>query len=220
MFLTANEIYDCTVWNASHTNFPASEWIIEKGKLPILKVFEQHNATEPGRNGKSVQPDEIPANILAEVSRIESVTVPANATLLNSEISADVETGVKSLNVNLTTVGSGTWKLYSDAACTSELTGGVFPLAVGENKAYVKVTASTGGAETVYTLTVTRAAPPVISIITQPVSSQSFKEGSVSGSLSVVANIDVPGATLSYQWYSNTTGGSTRGYDHRAKDVG
>jgi len=63
--VTADQIYDGIVWDADHANYPTDVWIIEKGKLPILRVFEEKNDT---RGGESVQPGEIPDYIMAEVT--------------------------------------------------------------------------------------------------------------------------------------------------------
>ena len=53
------------------------------------------------------------------------------------------------------------------------------------------------------TVTVVDAPAPVITITTQPASA-TVTEGSISGSLSVVATV-TEGATLTYQWYQNGT---------------
>ena len=51
---------------------------------------------------------------------------------------------------------------------------------------------------------------PVITITTHPAIALGVKMGSISGSLSVVASV-TQGATLSYQWYSNTSSSNTGG---------
>ena len=53
-------------------------------------------------------------------------------------------------------------------------------------------------------------ATPVITITTQPAATTSVKEGAVSGSLTVAASV-TESATLSYQWYSNTSNSSSGG---------
>jgi plastocyanin len=55
----------------------------------------------------------------------------------------------------------------------------------------------------VATVTVTGTSTPVITIVTEPQVNTSFTVGSISGSLSVSAGV-TQGATLNYQWYSNT----------------
>ena len=54
------------------------------------------------------------------------------------------------------------------------------------------------------------SATPVITITTQPASSTTFATGSITGSLSVAAFV-TQGATLSYQWYSNTSNSNVGG---------
>jgi len=51
---------------------------------------------------------------------------------------------------------------------------------------------------------------PVITISTQPEANTIVKQGSITGSLTVAANV-TQNATLSYQWYSNTTNSNTGG---------
>ena len=53
-------------------------------------------------------------------------------------------------------------------------------------------------------------ATPVITITTQPEAATSVTEGSVTGSLTVAASV-TENATLSYQWYSNTSNSSSGG---------
>ena len=56
----------------------------------------------------------------------------------------------------------------------------------------------------------TSVSVPVITITTQPATATSLVEGSISGSLTVTASV-TEGATLGYQWYSNTTNSATDG---------
>ncbi|MCL2443218.1 MAG: formylglycine-generating enzyme family protein [Treponema sp.] len=71
---------------------------------------------------------------------------------------------------------------------------------------------ATGGATSVRSnvSTVTVAIRPVITINTQPTASINFVAGCINGSLSVAASV-TQGATLSYQWYSNTVNNNTDG---------
>jgi len=52
--------------------------------------------------------------------------------------------------------------------------------------------------------------PPVITINTQPAATTSVEAGSISGSLNVAASVTL-GATLNYQWFSNTTNSNVSG---------
>ena len=75
---------------------------------------------------------------------------------------------------------------------------------------------ASGGAtsvrSSVATVTVTTAAgeTPVISITTQPAATTSTNFGSISESLTVAASV-TESATLSYQWYGNTSNSNTDG---------
>ena len=60
----ALEIFEGDVWGPDYANFPTDQWLIVRGKLPILKVFETRNGS---RGGVSVQSGEIPQYILDEV---------------------------------------------------------------------------------------------------------------------------------------------------------
>jgi hypothetical protein len=51
---------------------------------------------------------------------------------------------------------------------------------------------------------------PVITITGQPAASTTVTQGSISGNLSVSANV-APAATLTYQWYKNTSNSNTGG---------
>jgi|GEM_PF-1883713 len=57
---------------------------------------------------------------------------------------------------------------------------------------------------------VTVTVAPVITITTQPAAATTVVQGSINGSLSVAASV-TQGATLSYQWYSNTQNNNTSG---------
>ena len=61
-----------------------------------------------------------------------------------------------------------------------------------------------------FTLTVSPANTPVITINTQPAATTIVTQGSISGSLTVAATV-THSATLSYQWYSNTTASNSGG---------
>jgi hypothetical protein len=60
------------------------------------------------------------------------------------------------------------------------------------------------------TVTVNAAAVPVITITAKPAATTTVTQGSIAGSLSVSATVTL-GATLSYQWYSNSTAGNAGG---------
>jgi len=70
---------------------------------------------------------------------------------------------------------------------------------------------ATGGAVSVRSnVTTVNVTVPVITINTQPAATTNVIQGNISGSLSVSASV-MGGATLSYQWYSNTTASNSGG---------
>ena len=94
-------------------------------------------------------------NSAKNITNITSVT---NLAIGATTVTADVANSVSSLNLagNLSVSTGATWKLFSDAACTAEITSKTMTLAMGANTAYVKVTAEDGSVK-VYTLTITRS---------------------------------------------------------------
>ena len=89
---------------------------------------------------------------------IIAVSSPAFISSSGTTITANVDSGTASLTVALTVSPGATWKLYSDAARTNEITSKGMNLAVGANTAYIRVTAQDGSTKD-YTLTITRAQP-------------------------------------------------------------
>lgn len=94
---------------------------------------------------------------LSNACLVTSSTVPDNATIGTDTITASVINTVEGIIVNVTTSDFATWKLYSDLACTTEITDKTLALNVGDNLAYIKVVAENAIATKIYTLTVTRA---------------------------------------------------------------
>jgi plastocyanin len=74
----------------------------------------------------------------------------------------------------------------------------------------VRATGATSVRSNVGTVAVNTPATPVITITTHPAANTTVTQGSITGSLSVAATVN-PSATLSYQWYSNTTNSNTGG---------
>jgi len=156
--LISAEVYSGKVWGEGYAAFPTDGedgWIIEAGKLPILKVFETRNDE---RGGESVQPSEIPAHILAELNEcaIEEVIIPANTTTTETGFAASVASGVNLLTVDIVVSDFAVWELYDDATYETEIEDKTITLAVGTRNLFIKVIAPNGDyAE--YTLDVTRA---------------------------------------------------------------
>ncbi len=95
-------------------------------------------------------------HLQSEDADIASVVSPTGARISGTDILANVSNGIASLTVNAVVNEKASWKLYSDAACTSEIPNAAMSLVVGRNIAYLMVTAE-NGATKVYTITITRA---------------------------------------------------------------
>lgn len=87
---------------------------------------------------------------------ILSSTTPNNATITTNSIKANFSNATSNITVNVTTSENATWKLYSDATCTTEISSKALNLVVGANLAYIKVTAQDGVTTKIYTLIITR----------------------------------------------------------------
>ena len=138
---------------------------------------------------------------------ITITTQPANATVTESAtLSYQWYASTTLSNTGGTAIGGAT-----NASFTIPTS-----LAAGKYYYFCEVKA-TGGAEakrsSAATVTVNAAgtpSTPVITITTQPAATTNVTAGSISGSLTVAATV-TGGATLSYQWYSNTTNNTTGG---------
>ncbi|MDF2543331.1 MAG: Immunoglobulin I-set domain protein [Herbinix sp.] len=98
----------------------------------------------------------------SSASDVTKITIPQNAVINDKNIAAAVGNETKQITVNVTASTSAIWKLYSDKACTKELTNQKMKLNVGVNTAYLKVTAEDGQTNKIYTIKVTRDAAPVV----------------------------------------------------------
>ena len=101
--------------------------------------------------------------VVSAACDIVSVESPAGATISGDLVTTSVANDVTSQSITLTTSPAASWKLFSDAACTNEITNKTMMLTVGENTAYIQVTAE-NGAQRIYTITVNRAAPSTIAV--------------------------------------------------------
>ena len=101
----------------------------------------------------------IPLNVTVYSAECDvlSVQTPTGATITGQTITASVANSVTSQIVAVTTSPDASWKLFSDAACTSEIIGKVMTLAVGNNTAYIEVNAEDGSTKKVYTIVISRA---------------------------------------------------------------
>ncbi len=88
---------------------------------------------------------------------VTGITIPAGANIPGESrtINATVANSVTSQTIAISVSEGASWALYSDSACTREITSKTMTLSVGSNTAYIKVTAENGTSQ-VYTLTITR----------------------------------------------------------------
>lgn len=101
-------------------------------------------------SGKSVE-----QTITVNSAAVTSVITPADAVINDTNISATVENNITSQVIDLLVSTKASWKLYSDANCTSEIADKTMILSVGANTAYVQVIAEDSSTK-VYTLIITR----------------------------------------------------------------
>ncbi len=102
---------------------------------------------------------------LSSSNSVTGVTAPAGASLSGTSITAEVANSVARQSIDLAISRGASWKLYSDAACRYEISNKIMSLRVGDNTAYIQVTAENGSKQ-VYTLTITRQNPVAVTNIT------------------------------------------------------
>jgi Synergist-CTERM protein sorting domain-containing protein len=136
----------------------------------------------------------------------------ANTTVTEGNI-----TGSLSVSASVTHGATLAYQWYSNATEISGATNANFVIpatltATGSPYYYYCVVSAVNAvsvASSVATVTVNPVPVPVITIDSHPANA-TFTEGSISGSLSVSASV-THGATLAYQWYSNTTNSNVGG---------
>ncbi|MGE5379947.1 MAG: S-layer homology domain-containing protein [Methylocystaceae bacterium] len=106
-------------------------------------------ATTSGSSGSN--------NNYSSACDVTAVTVPSNAVISGTAITANAANNTTSLTVYVTVSSGATWKLYSDSGCSAEITDKAMPLAVGANTAYIKITAQDGSTTKVYALVINRS---------------------------------------------------------------
>ena len=108
--VTADEIYYGTVWSADYANYPTDIWIIEEGKLPILRIFEMRNNE---RGGVSVQPSAIPQYILDDVNTVSDLYSVEVGDSDNGEVTANLAKAKAGDTVTLTITPDSGYRLAS-----------------------------------------------------------------------------------------------------------
>ena len=89
----------------------------------------------------------------------------SDTSIISTEIRADAENSTTNVIVNVKTAAGATWALYLDNKCLNEVENKKLTLDVGENRAYIKVTAEDQITTRIYTLIVTRAASSACNVI-------------------------------------------------------
>ncbi|MCL2010281.1 MAG: immune inhibitor A, partial [Synergistaceae bacterium] len=160
-------------------------------------------------------------NITVSAAGVPVITInthPANTAVTQGSIS-----GSLSVSASVTQGATLSYQWYSNTSNSfmggtpiSGATGASFAipttLTVGTYYYFCEARASGGAVpvrSNVATVTVSASGVPVITITTHPANTN-VTQGSITGSLSVSASV-TQGATLSYQWYSNTSNTSTGG---------
>ena len=141
-----------------------------------------------------------------------SFTLNVTPTSWNPSAGGDNTTITVTSNVSWTAISNAAWLTVSPISGSND---GSLTLTAQTNSSTSSRTGmiTVAGEDITRTIMVEQAGEipptPVITIGTQPASA-TVTQGSISGSLSVAASV-TQGATLSYQWYSNTTNSNTGG---------
>ena len=97
-------------------------------------------------------------SVISTECSVTGVTVPEDATVSGTDITAQVGNGTASLTFDISVSLGASWKLYSDQNCQSEIADKAMNLNAGENTEYLKVTAQDGTTVKIYRLKITRGA--------------------------------------------------------------
>ena len=95
------------------------------------------------------------AFLKSAAKEITRITVPSNAVIKGSSITASVSNEISSLTVKAAVSKNAAWKLYTDKALKKEAAKGKLVLKTGVNTSYIKVTAQNKTTK-VYKLSITR----------------------------------------------------------------
>lgn len=95
------------------------------------------------------------AFLKSATKEITKITVPSNAVIKGSSITASVSNEISSLTVKAAVSKNAAWKLYTDKTLKKEAANGKLVLKTGVNTSYIKVTAQNKTTK-VYKLSITR----------------------------------------------------------------
>jgi formylglycine-generating enzyme required for sulfatase activity/fibronectin type 3 domain-containing protein len=182
--LTANTTYFYRVAAANSNGVGEQSSAVSATTLPLITINTQPAATT------SV----IAGNING------SLNVSASVTQGGGPLSYQWYTNTTASNSGGTVINGATSSSYT---IPTSLAGGTYYY-------FVEVRATGGALSVRSNVAMVNVVLPVITINTQPAATTNVNFGSVSGSLSVSASV-TGGATLSYQWYSNTTANDSGG---------
>jgi len=186
--LTANTTYYVRAYaiNSAGTAYGEQVSFTTSGILPVITINTQPEETTNVMAGSIFGS----LNVAASVTQSATLSYQWYSATTNSNTGGTPITGATfaGFTIPATLTASGSPYYYF---CELSATGGATP--VRSNVATVIV-----------------SVPPVITINTQPTATTNVTAGSISGSLNVAASV-TQSATLSFQWYSNTTNSNMGG---------
>jgi hypothetical protein len=129
----------------------------------VLTITENNVSTSPGKI--SIISDSVDTRFAdIQVTDLNACDVTSTNMLgavvdnTANKVTETVDNDTTSQVIDVTPSPNATWKLYSDANCTTEITDKTMNLSVGDNNAYIQVTAPDGTTTKVYKVVITREA--------------------------------------------------------------
>ena len=147
------------------------------------------------------------AFLLSSECSITKVTVPYNAIIKGSNITAEVANEMDDLTVKLNVSDKAKWQLYSDKGCTKKVTKNKLKLKTGVNISFIQVVAESGTSK-VYKLTIKQEMSSAAKLVRVSVPTMATLKGK---NISATVASDVDSITLklsvsnkaSWKLYSN-----------------
>jgi len=147
-------------------------------------------------DGTTTQVYTLTVNYISKACDVLAVASLSNSSIASGAITGDIS-GVSSITLSLTVSPNATWRLYSDSACSQEITNKTMSVANARNIVYVKVTAQDGNTSQVYTLMVKRLSDTCDVLAIANIMEQSIAGTTISGkvanstaTLEIVPNIN------------------------------